>query len=215
MKQIKTILIAILLTLTANADWKPLKSLDHYGPKAFTLKKGVTYVEVRKYSQMDYGRENEVFKDKTLLLRMYQNTPPSSKIKGIPAKKSLAFKKGSRGGLTFVKSWFYIGFMLDSANKAWRLESVQDLVDMVRPIDTAAEIRLILWLNGNADGNVDKYSAKYRKSGSGYIVKEHYVSNGDDVYGCGDFTYEYRINRSGKITQKKLLRKKAVECGGD
>ena len=39
MKQIKTILVVILFTLTANADWKVLKSLDHYGSKAFTLKK--------------------------------------------------------------------------------------------------------------------------------------------------------------------------------
>ena len=215
MKQIKMIFIAVLLTLTANADWKALKSLEHYGPKAFTLKKGVVYVEIRKYSQMDYGREDKVFKDETLLLRMYQNTPLSSRVKRIPAKKSLAFKKDSRRGLTFERSWFYIGFMLDSAYKAWRLESVQDLVDMVRPIDTAAEIRLILWLNGNADGNVPEYSAKYRKIGSGYIVKEHYISDGDEVYGCGDFTYEYKISRSGKVTQKKLIKKRKVECGGD
>ena len=39
MKQIKVLFIMALLTLTANADWKPLKSFDHYGSKAFTLKK--------------------------------------------------------------------------------------------------------------------------------------------------------------------------------
>ena len=51
MKQMKIILITLLMTLTVNADWKPLKSLDHYGPKAFTLKNGVAYVELRKYSE--------------------------------------------------------------------------------------------------------------------------------------------------------------------
>ena len=84
---------------------------------------------------------------------------------------------------------------------------------MVQPVDTEAEIRLVLWLNGNADGNVDEYSAKYRKDGSGYVVKEHYVSNGDDVYGCGDFTYRYKISSAGKITQKKLLKKEKLPVG--
>ena len=50
MKQIYVVL-TILLTLNANADWKPLKKLDYYEPKAFTLKKGVAYVEIRKYME--------------------------------------------------------------------------------------------------------------------------------------------------------------------
>ena len=53
MKQIKIILIILLLTLTVNAGWKPLKSLDRLWPKAFTLKKGVAYVEIRKYTEFD------------------------------------------------------------------------------------------------------------------------------------------------------------------
>ena len=205
-----------MVSLTANAGWKPLKALDFYGPQSFTLKKGVRYVEIREYTKQDYGRKNEVFKEQALVMRMYQHRPPTSKIKHIPAKKSLAFKKGSSVGLTFVWSWFYIGFMLDDAFKSWRLESVNDLIDMVKPIDTEAEIKLILWLNGNMniDNDVSKYSAKYRKNGSGYIVKEHYISYGD-TYGCGDFTYQYKISRDGKIIQKKLLKKRKVECGGD
>ena len=49
MKKIYIILLTIFLTFTAHAGWKPLKSLDHYGPKAFTLKEGVAYMEIRKY----------------------------------------------------------------------------------------------------------------------------------------------------------------------
>ena len=214
MKQIKTILIAILLTITVNADWKPLKSLDHYGPKAFTLKKGVAYVEIRKFTKRDYGGD-KVFKEQTVVLQIYQQTSLSTEINKIPIKKNFAFTKGSRGGPAWFTSWYYNGYMIDGARKSWRLENIQDVIEMVRPIDTPAEIRLILWLHGNADGNVDKYSAKYRKSGSDYVIKEHYVSNGDAVYGCGDFTYQYKISSSGKIIQKKLIKKRKVPCGAD
>ena len=218
MKQIKMILMATLLTLTANAGWKSVKTLGHYGPKAFTLKQGVQYVELRKYSKTTIKSRNasKPTKEITTVLRMYQ-TPPRNKrvFKRMPMKKRYAFKKGEWGGLASVGSWYHNGFMLDTARKTWRLENAKDVIDMVRPIDTPAEIRLVLWLHGDAESHADTYSAKYRKSGKGYIVKEHYIIN-DSTYGCGDYSYQYKISRSGKIRQKKLLRKRSVkECGGE
>ena len=223
MKYIKFLFIIVLLTFTANADWKPLKSLDHYGPKAFTLKKGVAYVEIRKYTEIFHRIEPGKNKttEKNVVFKMYRyplahfGSVVSRTFQNIPGNKKFAFKKGGEGGLGNVSNWFHNGFMLDDTHKSWRLENIQDVIDMVQPIDTEAEIRLVLWLNGNADGNVDEYSATYRKDGSGYVVKEHYVSNGDDVYGCGDFTYRYKISSTGKITQKKLLKKRKVACGAD
>ena len=106
--------------------------------------------------------------------------------------------------------------MLDSNGKQWRLENIQDVIDMIRPIDTPAEVRLVLWLHGVTHTSDGKYSIQYRKNGKEYVIKEHYVCH-ECACDCGDYIYQYKVNRSGKITQKKLLRKKAVklcECGG-
>jgi len=224
-KQIKTILIAILLTLTAQAGWKPLKSLDHYGPKAFTLKKGVSYVEVRKYVTANSGYGAKSTKKKEVALQMYRHplsyfgSATKRSFQNLPAREKYAFKKGSYASLGPSQSWYYNGFMLDSHGKQWRLENITDVVEMVKPIDSPAKLSLSLWLHSDAQNRADKgsYGAKYRKSGKGYVVQEHHIAygGGDWIYACGDYTFEYRINRSGKITQKKLLRKKAVECGGD
>ena len=234
MKQIKIIFIILLLILTANANWKPLKSLDHYGPKAFTLKEGVAYVEIRKYTESDGLKEDPVTHGVTLTKTMkkkvifkiyryplsYFGSTVKRTFQHIPGKNKFAFKKGEYGGFAGTGSrWYYNGFMLDSKEKAWRLENIQDVIDMVKPVDTPADLSLVLWLHSDAQDRSDKesYSAKYRKSGSGYVIREHHVAHGvgDWVYGCGDYTFEYKINTSGKVIQKKLIRKRKVECGGD
>ncbi len=220
MKQIKIILITLLLTLTANADWKPLKSLDYYGPKAFTLKKGVVYVELRKYSKStEMAEKVTVTKNTSVALQIYQSTPYNMNVfRRMPLKERYAIKKGEYVGLGGSSSWYYNGFMLDSKRKTWRLENIKDIVDMVKPIDTPAELSLVLWLNGDAQEKAEKYSAKYRKSGSGYIIREHHSSHeySSWKYACGEYTFEYKINVSGKITQKKLIKKRKFKvCGGE
>lgn len=222
MKQIKIAFVAILLTLSANAGWKSIKKLGHYGPKAYTLKKGVGYVEIRKYTKSTGTVVKTPTSSRTKrVLRMYRQslssygTKTKSAFQKISPKKRHAFKKGEWSGLATQGSWYHNGFMLDVSGKQWRLENARDVTDMVRPINTSAEISLVLWLHSDAQSNARKWSAKYRKSGKGYIVKEHYIIN-DSAYGCGDYRYQYKISRSGKITQKKLLSKKAVkECGGE
>jgi len=217
MKQTKALLVAILMTLSTHAGWKQVKTLEHYGPKAFTLKKGVVYVEIRKYTKgkpaMFAGKGWQKI---NRVLRMYR-TPLSvfgSKVKRafkrIPIKKRYAFKKGHWSGMATRGSWYHNGFMLDNAHKTWRLENAKDVIDMIRPVDTPAEISLVLWLRGDAQDNASKYSAKYRKSGEGYLVKEHYVIS-NSAHGCGDYTYRYKISRSGRITQKKRISKKAIK----
>ncbi|BAF72964.1 hypothetical protein [Sulfurovum sp. NBC37-1] len=219
MKQIKTIFITLLLTLSANAGWKPLKSLEHYGSKAFTLKKGVVYVELRKYSKTtEMSRLPTVTKNTSVALRIYQSAPRNMNVfSRIPLKEQYAIKKGKYVGLGGSSSWYYNGFMLDSKRKTWRLENIMDVVDMVKPIDTPAELSLVLWLNSDAGEKAEKYSAKYRKSGSGYVVREHHVSHEYNgwKYACGEYIFEYKINVSGKITQKKLIKKRKFKvCGG-
>jgi hypothetical protein len=220
MKQIKTMLVVILLTLTANADWKPLKSLDHYGPKAFTLKKGVVYVELREYSESTEMTEKVTVKKSTsVALRIYQSTPRKMDVfSHIPPKERYAIKKDENVGMVSLSSCYYNGFMQDSVGKTWRLENRKDMIDMLYPIDTPADLRLVLWLHSNAQEKAEKYSVKYRKSGSGYIVREKHSSHEYNgwKYACGEYIFEYKINASGKVTQKKLIKKRKFKvCGGE
>jgi hypothetical protein len=220
MKQIKTMLVVILLTFTANADWKPLKSLDHYGPKAFTLKKGVVYVELRKQSKStELAEKVTVSKNTRVALRIYQSTPHKMNIfSRIPLKERYAVKKDEYAGLVSLSSWYYNGFMQDSAGKIWRLENTKDMIDMLYPIDTPADLSLVLWLNSDAREKAEKYSTKYRKNGSGYIVREQHSSHEYNgwKYACGEYIFEYKINASGKVTQKKLIKKRKFKvCGGE
>jgi len=219
-KYIEVLFIIVLLTFTANAGWKPLKSLEHYGPKAFTLKKGVAYVELRKYSEStEYAEKVMVSKKTSVALRIYQSTPRKMNVfSRIPLKKRYAIKKGEYVGLGGFSSWYYNGFMLDSKRKTWRLENTADVIDMLYPVDTPADLSLLLWLHSDARENAEKYSAKYRKSGSGYIVREYHSSHeySSWKYECGEYVFEYKINASGKITQRKLIKKrKFKECGGE
>jgi hypothetical protein len=216
MKQIYIILMVILMTVTVQAGWKSLKSLSDYDPKDFTLKKDVIYVELRTFKKLtEMGEKIMVSKSTSVTLRIYRSTPKNKNIfSHIPLKEKYTLIKGEYVGMMSMSSWYTNGFMLDSAGKSWRLENVQDLIDIIKPIDTPAEVRLIMWLDP------DIYSSegdRYRKSGDGYIVKSHYViHDSNQGAGCGDYSYQYKISRSGKITQKKLLRKKAVDiCGSE
>ena len=223
MKQIRIILVTLLLILTAQAEWKPLKTLDYYGPKAFTLKKGVAYVEIRKYKKVSEAGTDIVEQD--VAFKMYRHPlsyfGPALKrtFQSIPPKKEYAFKKAQSGGLVSRVSWYHNGFMIDSRGKQWRLESIRDVIDMVKPIDTPADLSLVLWLHSDAQERSDReeYRAKYRKSDNGYVIREHHISReyGEWIYGCGDYTFEYRINRSGGVSQRKLIEKREVACGGE
>jgi hypothetical protein len=219
-KYIKVLCIIALLTFTANANWKPLKLFGQYGPKAFTLKKGVTYVELRKYSEStEYAEKVMVSKNTSVALRIYQSTPRKMNVfSRIPLKEKYAIKKGEYGGLVASLVWYYNGFMLDDMGKTWRLENTKDMIAMLYPVDTPADLSLVLWLNSNAFEYSDKYSTKYRKSGSGYIVRESHSSHVHNgwKYACGEYVFEYKINASGKITQKKLIKKRKFKlCGGE
>jgi len=228
MKQLKILWIAALMIGTVYAGWKPLKSLDHYGPKAFTLKKGVAYVEIRKYTETyipNAAGSGDITKKRAVVFRMYRHplshfgSAAKDAFGKIPPKKRDAFKKGAYASLGPSAKWYYSAFMLDSVGKSWRLENIQDVVDMIKPVDTPADLSLVLWLHSDAQDLSDqkRYSAKYRKSGSGYVIREHHVAygGGDWVYACGDFLFEYKVNASGRVTQKKLIKKREVECGGE
>ena len=161
-----------------------------------------------------------VSKSTSMTLRIYRSTPKNKNIfSHIPLKEKYTLTKGEYVGMMSMSSWYTNGFMLDSTGKSWRLENIQDVIDMIKPVDTPADLSLVLWLHSDAQDLSDQksYSAKYRKSGSGYVIREHHIAYGvgDWVYGCGDYLFEYKVNASGRVTQKKLIRKREVECGGE
>ncbi len=104
-------------------------------------------------------------------------------------------------GCTFSRS---NGFMIDKEGKMWRMNEVLDVVKYLGKIDTPAEIKLVLWLNNEAH---DK--DKYRKTSNGYTVISEYDNSIDNFGECGHFVYRLKINKKGKITEKKLLKKTA------
>ena len=220
MKQIKIILITLLMTLTVHAGWKPLKSLDHYGPKSFTLKTGVAYVEIRTYKEDIYAYASEISrrKNETVVFKMYRHplsyfgSTVKRTFESLPGKKKFAFMKYGNSGIGRSIEWYNNGFMIDDQGKQWRLENVQDVIEMVKPIDTPAELMLVFWLKGGKQKNTT-----YRKIGSGYVIREHYTAiDGPD---CGDYTFEYKVNRLGKMSKKKLIKfkKSKLQCdlGGE
>lgn len=218
MKQLKTVLIATMLTLTANAGWKPLKRLNYYGPTAFTLKDNVRYMEIRKHTTSSFiepGASNASVKQSTTL-RVYTYTPDDKKIfENMKMKKHYSIKKGKQDSMHASSEWYYNGFILDNAGKKWQLENANEVIDMVKPIDTPAEISLVLWLAGGKADHGSNYSAKYRKSGKNYIVREHFTIT-DYAHKCGNYLYQYKISRWGNILQKRLISKKPTkDCGSE
>ena len=219
---------AIILTATASlwAGWHPLKLMTAYHGQDFHLKPGVTYVELRRSDTFtpNYG------KPKTHVKRVFtlSRKPLSSygaktarAFRRLPmsAKKRYMIMRGGEGHLSGTSSWYYNGFMLDTHGKMWRLETVKDLIDMVAPIDTPAEAKLVLWAHKHAEGfttNKEDYHARYRKRGRNYLIEEHYAVTDTADGECGIYTYRSTITPAGRITHRKRISKRpSKDCGAE
>jgi len=210
------------------ADWHPLKPINSYSGRDFTLKKGVEYVEIKElyiFKPIYPQAKKKIRKCSVLTLYKkplrYFDKKVENDFKKLPLsdKDNNAFIHTSQSHLTGVEYWYYNAFMLDSNLKTWRIERVEELIDMVNPIDTPAEVKLVMWVNGYAEGTLtyqENYQAKYKKSGKDYMVKEHYTVT-DTAYGeCGVYTYQSIVTRAGKVRSRKLLKRDPVEeCGGE
>jgi len=115
----------------------------------FSLKKGVEYIEVKRVDIFKpiYPQAKTKVHKKTIKKPLSSfGAKVSNNFKSLPlsSKKSKSFLQGSQGYLSGVSSWYYNGFMLDSNLKTWRLENTKDLIDMVKPINTPAEVKLAM-----------------------------------------------------------------------
>jgi hypothetical protein len=222
----KTILLWIVAGATVVAGWHPLKLMSTYHGKDFHLKPGVEYVEVHLHDTfIPDDHKPSLFTKR--IIQMYRKPLKSYGSKSLRAfrhttatgSKRYGFLRGSAGLMTGSRSWYFNGTMLDSQHKLWHLETTRDLIDMVLPIDTPAEVKLVMWAHKRAEWFVtfhEEYHAKYKRSGSRYLVEEHY-SITDTAYGeCGIYTYRYSIDRQGHMSKGKLIRKRPSKiCGGE
>jgi hypothetical protein len=208
------------------AGWHPLKPMSAYHGQDFHLKAGVAYVEMRRSDTFrpDHGKPTTHVRRAVTLsrkplsrygaktVRDFQRLPMSS-------KKRYTLMRGGAGHLSGSSIWYYNGFMLDTHGKMWRLETIQDLIDMVRPIDTPAEAKLVLWAHQHAEGfttDSSDYRARYKKIGRNYLIEEHYAIT-DTAYGeCGIYTWRSTVTHAGHISQRKRISKRPSKyCGGE
>ncbi len=214
----KTAMTLMSTLLCVSAGWHGLKSVDAYRAKDFHFKSGVAYVEMRLQNSIAPMHDPKHLKVKTKRVFAMGRKSPSSfgskianKFRHLPmsAKKRHTLLSGRHTGLIGTSTWYYNGFMLDTQGKMWRLEGIKDLIDMVAPIDTPAEVSLVLWANKH-----NEWSAKYRKSGDHYLVEDHVVA--DTSAGCFRTTYRSTITRSGRMTHRKRISKHpSQECGAE
>jgi hypothetical protein len=88
------------------------------------------------------------------------------------------------------------GFMIDTDEKIWRMNTRTDAVEMLGEIDTPAEVQAVLWLNNKHEAN------SYRKVSNGYEVRINYNNSSKQ---CGD---RVTITNKGEIVNYRSLRQK-------
>ena len=216
MKHVKILLLFVVIigVQAKSITWKKPKPLKSYTASAYTLKTGVAYFEIREYV---WDSTHEVNKNNYKVIVSSGKTPLKSFDKKIQKRfKSIApnFSKKANirkisgclmSGCVFRQS---NGFMIDDQQKIWRMNEVSDVVKYLGTIDTPAELKLLLWLNNEAHDE-----DKYQRTAKGYTVISEYDNSIDNFGECGHFVYRLKINKKGKITEKKLLKKTKSKNG--
>ena len=222
----KKLIVLFLIVGYLSANWKPFVSIDAYGKGKFNLKRGVEYIEIdyhifkEIYSYKNHKREHEFFAfykiGKKPLKSFGKNVELTFKKNRKIARKDKAVLKVDRTNAKEFNLVFYNAYMLDSRGKIWILENKQDLIDMIKPIDTISEMALVLWLNGYDEidrrANKENYLIGYKNSKNGYKVLESYNIMNKDHIGCIEYKYIYTVSRSGKYRKKMIHKKKRVQC---
>ena len=223
MQFFRVLLIVFLLTeiQAKSVKWQKLKSLKAYPPSAYNLKEGVEYLEIRSYYK-DLGESGHDTSSYTLLLSIYRKPLLSfdsqivKKFKSIQPNlsKDTNIKQNTMCLMSGCVSRISNAFMIDSQGKVWRMNRVEDIIDMLGEIDTPAEAKVVLWLNEqHRDTTDENHKDKYRKTTKGYTVLSEYDNSIMNLGECGNFTHRININKKGKITQKKLLKTRPSKDG--
>ena len=201
-------------------QWQKLKPLEDYSPADFNLKKGVEYLEIRTYHKGQKEREYRT-KDYSIAIRMGQTPLSFFEPKLIKAFKKIAPNLSNETNIKQVGfclmsgcvSQISNGFMIDSHNKMWVMNTTEDILNMIGEVNTPAEAKLVLWLNDKRMGEPEEDIYQYQKVDNGYKILYEYDNSLSNVGECGHFIYEMFITKNGKITQKKLLKKSESKNG--
>jgi len=208
------------VTHVKSVKWHKLKSLKDYSADAYTLKEGVEYLEIRAYTR---AMQSKVYSEKYIVTVKLGKTALKSfdtevvekfKASSPNLNKKTNIRKYGFCAMEGCTSYISNGFMIDKNRKIWRMNEVSDIIKTLGDIDTPAEAKLVLWLHDKNRGLADEnHKDKYRKTPKGYTIISEYDNSMDNFGECGHFTYRIDISKQGKITQKKLLKKRASVNG--
>ena len=220
MKYVLLLIMFLGVTHANDTKWHTLKALESYPASAYTLKKGVEYLEIRSYVR---GMQSKIYaKEYVVVVKLGKRMLDSfsekvvKKFKASPLNLSEKTNIKKYGFCIMAGCTSYIsnGFMIDKNQKIWRMNEVSDVISMLGEVDTPAETKLVLWLNNNHRSTTDtSHKDKYRKTSKGYTIISEYDNSMSNLGECGLFTYEIRISKQGEITQKKLLKKRDSPSG--
>lgn len=217
-------IVCLVLAMTAlhakDTKWQNLNSLDVYVASDYRLKKNVKYLEIRAYTKSMKSTEYSTGYKVTArlgeipltsfhpqIVNRFKSSSPNLSEQTNIKKHGICIMAGC---ISHISN----GFMVDSHNKIWRMNTVEDLVEMLGKIDTPAETKMILWLHDKSRGTSDKnHKDKYRKTANGYTVISEYDNSISNFGECGHFTYEIKVSKTGMIIEKKLLKKKPSKHG--
>jgi len=216
-----------LALLDTTYTWQELQTLESYPASAYRLKEGVEYMEIRTYRTQVSGIIGMTplktsFKE-YIAVKLGKRSLDSFDPKVVEKFKALSpntseesnIRKYQFSLMSGSTSYASNGFMIDKNNKTWQIKKISDVIDKLGDIDTPAEVKFVLWLNDNHRSTTDKKRKdRYRKTSKGYIVISEYENEITNFGECGHFFYQIKISKRGKITEKKLLKKKPAEtCG--
>ena len=200
MYMLRIILFSLLLFTSVHASgtkWQKLKPVHLYLPSAFHLKTDVKCL-VMKTCMTKVNKkvcEGKSFTSvnicKTPLIKRFQKLEPKA------GKEDNIRKKVLPNSITN-------GFGLDEKSTIWRLNEVEDILNVLGEIDTEAEAQFALWLYGKPEAK------RYKKTKNGYemrIERENILPcDGKSDY-KETVLYQTSVNKKGKIGEMKLLKR--------
>ncbi len=218
MKFITIILLTVSLS-SANI-WKELKPIASYKSTDYRLNSNIAYIELRRYQKYIKSGSNM---DKSFNSNIYIKVLQIGEQPKISSNQLRRFNsiKGDFGDISNIRKDsmslmsgcscnIVNAFMIDKNSKMWRLNEVKDIVNSIKPIDTPAEIRLIIWLHYI---KFDKSKIRYKKIEDGFDILLEYENSLLNRGECGKFGYKFTIDKSGKVlNMHQIYKAKSDDC---
>lgn len=203
-----------------SGEWKTFEYFDKNPfPTAYQLKKNIAYIEIRRY-ETDSDYKTVVKKGYEVIWKAYRKPLenfPQAVIHRFKAALPNFSEESDRNKynyfLTFstYETRFFVtnAFYIDMQGHIWRMNTKEDIIAIILPIDNTADLNALMWLKKEPYARIKSY----RKTYDGYEVKfveDHYLNA--DKKKCGDYTYTMTVSKDGKFGKKKLKHFKHQEC---